>query len=129
MTQLSKKIVLLGDFSVGKTSLIRRFVENAFDDRYLSTIGVKISRKPVEIFTADTPAIVQLLLWDIEGKTPVKSIPKSYLLGASGAGAIGAHRTPVGLLARGPVLYAAAGAGAVGLRALGRGGASGPGLP
>ncbi len=45
-TLIQKKICLLGDFSVGKTSLVERFVYNRFSDRYLSTIGVKISKKP-----------------------------------------------------------------------------------
>ena len=45
MKTVQKKICLLGDFAVGKTSLVRRFVEDKFDDSYLSTIGVKISRK------------------------------------------------------------------------------------
>ena len=44
MTVIQKKVCLLGDFSVGKTSLVRRFVEGRFDDKYLSTIGVRISR-------------------------------------------------------------------------------------
>ncbi|MCA9869997.1 MAG: GTP-binding protein, partial [Anaerolineae bacterium] len=37
METLSKKICMLGDFAVGKTSLVRRFVYDTFDDRYLST--------------------------------------------------------------------------------------------
>ena len=44
---LSKKVCLLGDFAVGKTSLVRRFVYDLFDDKYVSTIGVKVSRKTV----------------------------------------------------------------------------------
>ena len=42
---ISKKICLLGDFAVGKTSLVRRFVYDRFEDKYISTIGVKVSRK------------------------------------------------------------------------------------
>ena len=49
MQTLSKKICLVGDYAVGKTSLIRRFVDRQFSDRYLSTIGVKISRKIVPV--------------------------------------------------------------------------------
>ena len=45
MSVMQKKVCLLGDFAVGKTSLVRRYVEGRFDDKYLSTIGVKISRK------------------------------------------------------------------------------------
>ena len=46
---LSKKVCLLGDFAVGKTSLVRRFVYDLFEDKYLSTIGVKVSRKVVAV--------------------------------------------------------------------------------
>jgi len=77
---ISKKIVLIGDFSTGKTSLIRRFVDNQFSDTYLSTIGVKISRKNILINDSE----IQGLIWDIEGGTPMKAINRSYLLGAHG---------------------------------------------
>lgn len=46
---ISQKICLIGDFGVGKTSLIRQFVDRQFSDKYLSTVGVKISRKLVSI--------------------------------------------------------------------------------
>lgn len=82
MKQVSKKVVMLGDFSVGKTSLIRRFVENAFSDEYLTTIGVKISRKNIPLPEHDI--VVQLLIWDIEGQTQIKAIPSHYLVGAAG---------------------------------------------
>ncbi|RLA72421.1 MAG: GTP-binding protein [Epsilonproteobacteria bacterium] len=77
---ISKKVVLIGDFSTGKTSLIRRFVDNQFSDAYLSTIGVKISRK--NILWEENE--IQGLIWDIEGGTPMKAINRSYLLGAHG---------------------------------------------
>lgn len=84
---ISKKICLIGDFGVGKTSLIRRFVDRQFSDQYLSTVGVKISRKIVdcEPVTPEKATSVQLLIWDIEGHTKFKSIAPSYLQGASGA--------------------------------------------
>ena len=85
MSIISKKICLVGDFSVGKTSLIRRFVENKFSDRYLSTVGVKISRKSIEVETAIASQLVNLLIWDIEGQTKFQSIATSYLKGASGS--------------------------------------------
>ena len=78
---IRKKILLLGDFGVGKTSLIRRYVDRTFDDRYLSTIGVKISRKQISLENE----LYELLIWDIEGETPVRAIPQSYMKGASGA--------------------------------------------
>jgi small GTP-binding protein len=77
---ISKKITLIGDFSAGKTSLIRRFVDNQFSDKYLSTIGVKISKKEIPTNTN----IIQGLIWDIEGGTPTKPINKTYLRGMHG---------------------------------------------
>lgn len=78
---IRKKILLLGDFSVGKTSLIRRYVDGTFDDRYLTTIGVKISKKNLNIDNIEA----EFIIWDIEGATPTKKIPLSYYKGASGA--------------------------------------------
>lgn len=65
---ISQKVCLVGDFGVGKTSLIRQFVDRQFSDQYLSTVGVKISRKLVAIPDA-TQEIqqLQLIVWDIEG--------------------------------------------------------------
>ncbi len=85
MTIITKKICLLGDFNVGKTSLVRRFVEGKFSDRYLSTVGVKVSRKSVNIRTELNLHQVNLLVWDLEGNTKFKSITPSYLKGASGS--------------------------------------------
>ncbi|MGC9504959.1 Rab family GTPase [Baaleninema sp.] len=87
MAVISRKICMVGDFSVGKTSLIRRFVEEKFSDRYLSTVGVKISRKAVEVAPEGetTPKKIQLLIWDLEGHTKFKSIAPSYLQGAKGS--------------------------------------------
>jgi small GTP-binding protein len=84
---ISKKICMLGDFSVGKTSLIRRFVDRQFSDRYLSTVGVKISRKTVEcqLFEQQKQVNVQLLIWDLEGNTKFKTVTPTYLQGASSA--------------------------------------------
>ena len=90
MSTIAKKICLIGDFNVGKTSLIRRFVEDKFSDRYLTTIGVKISRKSLIVESeATSQRQVNLLLWDIEGRTPEKAIPASYLKGAHGAIVVG----------------------------------------
>ena len=43
-----KKVALVGDSSVGKTSLIRRFVIDVFDDKYIATIGAKVSKRDIE---------------------------------------------------------------------------------
>lgn len=81
MKVIQKKVCLLGDFAVGKTSLVRQFVEGRFDDRYLSTIGVKISRK-----TLIRPNHqLNLLLWDLAGSEEYDDTESGYLRGAAGA--------------------------------------------
>lgn len=87
MSVISKKMCMVGDFGVGKTSLIRRFVDRQFSDQYLSTVGVKISKKNVELLEVKQKEKqdVQLLIWDLEGNTKFKSIAPTYLQGAGGA--------------------------------------------
>ncbi len=87
---ISQKICLIGDFGVGKTSLIRQFVDRQFSDTYLSTVGVKISRKVVSILDpldnlSEEPKQIQLIVWDIEGSTRFQAIAPSYLQGSKGA--------------------------------------------
>ncbi len=81
-TLIQKKICLLGDFSVGKTSLVERFVYNRFSGRYLSTIGVKISRKSMAI-SADIK--LNMLIWDLAGSEEFSGVQSIYLQGAQGA--------------------------------------------
>lgn len=81
--RLSLKVCLLGDFAVGKTSLVRRFVYDRFDDRYLSTIGVKVSRKSVMVPAGETPVEVTCLLWDIAGNVEAASMQRAYTRGSS----------------------------------------------
>ena len=87
MSVISKKICLLGDFSVGKTSLIRRFIEGTFSDQYLTTVGVKISRKSLKLDSVAQN--LNFILWDIEGQTKFQSITPSYLQGATGVIIVG----------------------------------------
>ncbi|XZO03175.1 MAG: Rab family GTPase [Microcoleus sp.] len=83
---ISKKMCMIGDFGVGKTSMIRRFVDRQFSDQYLSTVGVKISRKSIVLENSTKQEIVtaQLLIWDLEGHTKFKGIAPTYLQGAGG---------------------------------------------
>jgi len=83
------KVVLVGDFAVGKTSLVRRFVYDEFSDSYLTTIGVKVTKKVVEI---NTTTCADLLLWDIAGIDKFTKISPEYIKGAS-AGIIVADLT------------------------------------
>jgi small GTP-binding protein len=77
---IQKKICMLGSFSVGKTSLVARYVRSVFSDTYLTTVGVKIDRKAVAVDGAD----VSLMLWDIYGEDDFQKLRMSYLRGASG---------------------------------------------
>lgn len=83
------KVVLVGDFAVGKTSLVRRYVYDEFSDSYLTTIGVKVTKK--EVLINDT-ASADLLLWDIAGSDKFNKISPDYIKGAS-AGIIVADLT------------------------------------
>lgn len=78
------KIVLVGDFGVGKTSLIKRYVDNSFSDEYKSSIGVAISKKLLSDSINDKTYDSTMMIWDIEGRTDFKPILSHYLSGAKG---------------------------------------------
>jgi small GTP-binding protein len=77
---LQRKLCMLGGFGVGKTSLVRRFVHSVFSDTYLTTVGVKIDKKTVEL----AGKTVNLILWDLAGEDDLASLRMSYLRGAAG---------------------------------------------
>lgn len=77
---IQKKVCMIGSPAVGKTSLVRRFVQGMFSDEYLTTIGVKIDRKTVSIDDQE----VSLLLWDIAGDDAFQRLKMSYLKGMGG---------------------------------------------
>jgi len=77
--------VLLGEPGVGKTSLIRRFVLNSFDDKYIATIGVKVSKKSVEMEYIGKISQVNMMIYDILGQHDFKKVRRTYLKGAEGA--------------------------------------------
>jgi small GTP-binding protein len=78
---IAKKVLLVGNFGVGKTSLIRRFVLNEFSEDYISTIGVRVSTKILNVEEEE----MKLLIWDVAGTSDDEKIPKAYFLGASAA--------------------------------------------
>jgi small GTP-binding protein len=77
---IQKKICMLGTFAVGKTSLVRRYIESIYSDKYHTTVGVKVDKKVVQIGETE----LTLLLWDIEGTQTEHDLRKSYLRGAAG---------------------------------------------
>jgi hypothetical protein len=78
---IQKKICMIGDFSVGKTSLVARFVRQAFSEKYLTTVGVKIDTKQIDLVDGRQ---VKLILWDIAGSDALNTTTASYLRGAAG---------------------------------------------
>ncbi|WP_278383581.1 Rab family GTPase [Alteromonas mediterranea] len=76
---IQKKVCILGPTGVGKTSLIKQFVEGIFSEKYKTTIGVKIDKKQVN----KEGRGVQLLLWDLEGIDRYCGFNPRYLRGAS----------------------------------------------
>lgn len=75
-----KKICMLGGFSVGKTSLVKRYVESVFSETYLTTVGVKIDKKTVTL----GDKTVHLILWDLAGEDDMASLRMSYMRGSAG---------------------------------------------
>ncbi len=81
-TQVSsaRKVCLLGDFAVGKTSLVARAVRNTFSAAYLTTVGVKVDSKAL----ATERGELRLVLWDIAGANALDQMRSNYLGGSHG---------------------------------------------
>lgn len=78
---VAKKICMVGAFAVGKSALLKRFVHSIFSDDYLSTVGVKISKKMVTVNNGNS---LNLMLWDLEGRDDYGEVNLGYLRGANG---------------------------------------------
>lgn len=79
-SDLKKKVCMVGAFAVGKTSLVRQYVESIFSEKYLSTVGVKIDKKQLVVRNRT----MDLIIWDLHGEDDFQSVRMSYLRGASG---------------------------------------------
>ena len=77
---IQKKICLLGAFSVGKTSLVKRYVDSIFDEKYLTTVGVKVDKKQLTVNGQD----LGFMIWDLAGEDGYSTIRTTYLRGAAG---------------------------------------------
>jgi small GTP-binding protein len=77
---IRKKICMVGAYAVGKTSLVKRFVDSIFDERYHTTIGVKVDKKC--LFIEDTE--LTLMIWDLAGEDDIEQVRISHVRGASG---------------------------------------------
>lgn len=78
--QIQKKICLLGAFAVGKTSLVARFVKSIYSDQYITTVGVKVDKKTINIDGQE----INLIVWDVAGEDDLQKVRMNYLSGASG---------------------------------------------
>lgn len=81
MISVSRKISLLGDFAVGKTSTVARSVRNTFSDHYLTTVGVKVDTKSLVLADGQT---LRLVLWDIAGASSLDQMRANYIGGSQG---------------------------------------------
>ncbi|HWM50960.1 MAG TPA: Rab family GTPase [Thermoplasmata archaeon] len=83
------KVCLVGDVAVGKTSLIRRFVQEEFDDRYIATVGTKVTKKTVEVSWRGSPATLDMMVWDIMGEKGFRALLRdAYFEGSHGVIAV-----------------------------------------
>lgn len=80
MAILQRKVCMLGSFAVGKTSLVRRYVDSIFTESYTTTIGVKIDKKVVTVLGQE----LSLVLWDVYGEDSHQSVVPAYLRGIAG---------------------------------------------
>ena len=77
---IQKKICMIGTSGVGKTSLVARFVQSIFAEKYLTTVGVKIDKKTVAVDGGE----VMLMIWDLAGDDDFQKLQTSYLRGSGG---------------------------------------------
>jgi small GTP-binding protein len=83
--RIKRKILLLGDGAVGKTSLIRRYVVDKFSDDYITTIGTKVTKKDLRIESPGRTADITFMIWDVLGQRGYKNIQGGSFQGAKGA--------------------------------------------
>src|SRR5213592_2010376 len=82
--RIKRKILLLGDGAVGKTSLIRRFVVDKFSDDYITTIGTKVTKRDLRLELGNRTVDLSLMIWDVLGQKGYKGIQESAFRGARG---------------------------------------------
>src|SRR5512137_2547578 len=89
LRDILKKVVLIGDGGVGKTSLIARYVVNKFDNKYIATIGTKVSRRDIQVVKPNLIINLRMMIWDILGQKEYSKIRSASLSGAQGVILVG----------------------------------------
>jgi Ras-related protein Rab-6A len=72
---------VLGDYSVGKTCIIKRYIKNTFDEEYKASIGVDISSHQLQLGSGG----VELQIWDMSGQTEFQRMRRRYIAGSDAA--------------------------------------------
>lgn len=80
MTLYKFKIVVVGDYAVGKTTLIINFTEKTFRGMYVPTVGVQFTKKNIKIDGNE----VELTMWDIAGQDKFAKVRKTFYENAAG---------------------------------------------
>ncbi len=84
MDERRYKVVLLGDGSVGKTSLVKKYVYRKFDDSYIKTLGTNVYKKFIELEEGKDKISINLQIWDVMGQDIFPNVMKNYLKGTAG---------------------------------------------
>lgn len=76
-----RKVCMLGEFAVGKTNLASRFTQNTFNEKYISTMGARVSKKEVELGEFH----ITMMVWDLIGFIKYDKLIQSYTKGSDAA--------------------------------------------
>jgi small GTP-binding protein len=74
------KLCMVGAFAVGKSSLVRRYVQSMFSEKYHTTVGVKIDKKDIALGAT----AVRLVIWDLAGEDHFSALRPTFMRGAAG---------------------------------------------
>ena len=81
-TESIYKVIVIGDPSVGKTSLLTKFAKNKFEEVYLPTVGVNIVKETIEL--KERNATINLMFWEVAGQPQFYMLHRPYFNGADG---------------------------------------------
>lgn len=78
------RVVLLGEATVGKTSLLKRYTENSFDEEYKQTLGTTFANRDIDVKDEQgNTRKVRLSIWDMGGQSTYRELRRQYMKGAS----------------------------------------------
>lgn len=89
MNYVNLKLVVVGEAGVGKTCLIKRFVNNIFPLNYLPTLGANFLTKKLSFLSKNEKYEAKISIWDIAGQTEWQAMRGYYYKGANGIFVVG----------------------------------------